>query len=332
MGRRRSNQPLADAGFCLFQLLLCLLAVPSRDHARSRAAALRAAGGLLRGRRGLHARRRLSRQLPRPSRSSPRIRALLGEGCRGLRPLCPRRDAAMPLHPAAADAHGAGPDQPAPARHFRADLSGKKIRADERCRDGADAALLDDVDRRLPRRVFRDRRHQGEFCAVRHHRHRARADVARHRLCAAASLHGRGRRLGRRLGLCARRHGRGDQGACRFLPRLRRHDPHRRRGRPGARQARQGDGRRACGRRGDPRQARRLQRRRQAHLPEARRGEGTARHLPRRVRNFKIRGSSGKVNIALDSMPEFPALPKDSPCLSRRHAFHRFDRAHGARL
>lgn len=35
----------------------------------------------------------------------------------------------------------------------------------------------------------------------------------------------------------------------------------------------------------------------------------------RRVRNFKIRGSSGKVNIALDSMPEFPALPKDSPSL-----------------
>lgn len=44
-----------------------------------------------------------------------------------------------------------------------------------------------------------------------------------------------------------------------------------------------------------------------------------ARDLPepflRRVKNFKIRGSSGKVNIALDSMPEFPALPKDSPCL-----------------
>jgi phytoene dehydrogenase-like protein len=34
----------------------------------------------------------------------------------------------------------------------------------------------------------------------------------------------------------------------------------------------------------------------------------------RRVRNFKIRGSSGKVNIALDSMPVFPALPDDSPC------------------
>jgi phytoene dehydrogenase-like protein len=31
-----------------------------------------------------------------------------------------------------------------------------------------------------------------------------------------------------------------------------------------------------------------------------------------RVENFKIRGSSGKLNIALDGMPEFPALPKDS--------------------
>jgi phytoene dehydrogenase-like protein len=43
------------------------------------------------------------------------------------------------------------------------------------------------------------------------------------------------------------------------------------------------------------------------------------RELPtdfvKQVRNFKIRGSSGKVNIALDSLPEFPALPKDSPCI-----------------
>ncbi|MFZ1815883.1 MAG: NAD(P)/FAD-dependent oxidoreductase [Rhizobiaceae bacterium] len=35
----------------------------------------------------------------------------------------------------------------------------------------------------------------------------------------------------------------------------------------------------------------------------------------RKVRNFKMRGSSGKVNIALDSMPHFPALPKDSSCI-----------------
>ncbi|MEE4161123.1 MAG: NAD(P)/FAD-dependent oxidoreductase [Woeseiaceae bacterium] len=31
-----------------------------------------------------------------------------------------------------------------------------------------------------------------------------------------------------------------------------------------------------------------------------------------RVRNFKIRGSSGKLNIALDGLPEFPALPEGS--------------------
>jgi len=33
----------------------------------------------------------------------------------------------------------------------------------------------------------------------------------------------------------------------------------------------------------------------------------------RRVKNFRMRGSSGKVNIALDSLPDFPALPKDHP-------------------
>jgi len=35
--------------------------------------------------------------------------------------------------------------------------------------------------------------------------------------------------------------------------------------------------------------------------------------LYERALNFKIRGSSGKVNIALDGMPDFPALPKGSP-------------------
>lgn len=33
------------------------------------------------------------------------------------------------------------------------------------------------------------------------------------------------------------------------------------------------------------------------------------------VRNFKIRGSSGKVNIALDGVPNFPALPEGSTCV-----------------
>jgi phytoene dehydrogenase-like protein len=44
-----------------------------------------------------------------------------------------------------------------------------------------------------------------------------------------------------------------------------------------------------------------------------------ARHLPdefvEHVRNFKIRGSSGKLNIALDGMPAFPAIPSGSPTI-----------------
>jgi len=35
-----------------------------------------------------------------------------------------------------------------------------------------------------------------------------------------------------------------------------------------------------------------------------------------RVKNFKIRGSSGKVNIALDGLPTFPALPDNSPLIN----------------
>ena len=42
-------------------------------------------------------------------------------------------------------------------------------------------------------------------------------------------------------------------------------------------------------------------------------------HLPKnfikKVNNFKIRGSSGKVNIALDSMPKFPGISENNPCL-----------------
>ena len=44
-----------------------------------------------------------------------------------------------------------------------------------------------------------------------------------------------------------------------------------------------------------------------------------AKDLPeqflKRVRTFKTRGSSGKLNIALDGLPRFPALPDGSPCL-----------------
>lgn len=40
----------------------------------------------------------------------------------------------------------------------------------------------------------------------------------------------------------------------------------------------------------------------------------------KKTKNFKIRGSSGKLNIALDGLPTFTGLPKDSPlCLGEKH-------------
>ncbi|MCC7411931.1 MAG: NAD(P)/FAD-dependent oxidoreductase [Gammaproteobacteria bacterium] len=52
----------------------------------------------------------------------------------------------------------------------------------------------------------------------------------------------------------------------------------------------------------------------------------------RRARNFKIRGSSGKLNIALDGLPEFPALPAGSPLVFGDMHFidtlERFERAY----
>jgi phytoene dehydrogenase-like protein len=32
-----------------------------------------------------------------------------------------------------------------------------------------------------------------------------------------------------------------------------------------------------------------------------------------RIKNFKIRGSSGKLNIALDGLPDFPCIPEGDP-------------------
>ena len=76
-----------------------------------------------------------------------------------------------------------------------------------------------------------------------------------------------------------------------------------------------------------------LQPRREAHLPRARWTPRICRPIScTQVRNFKIRGSSGKLNIALDGLPEFPGDPEGRALHPRRHACHRHDRDDGARL
>ena len=148
----------------------------------------------------------------------------------------------------------------------------------------------------------------------RHHRLGDGRVLARHRLRAAAPLHGRRRRLDRRLGLRARRHGRGVEVDRERVQVVRRRDRHRRAGR-------------ARDRQGRPRHRASRPRTAPSTTPTSwsrtsTRAAPTRRSSTRRTcraaivekaKNWKIRGSSGKLNIALDGLPEFPALGKDNP-------------------
>ncbi len=57
-----------------------------------------------------------------------------------------------------------------------------------------------------------------------------------------------------------------------------------------------------------------------------------APEIVKRAKNFKIRGSSGKLNIALDGIPDFPALGADNPLMAGDMHFvdslERFERAY----
>ena len=61
-----------------------------------------------------------------------------------------------------------------------------------------------------------------------------------------------------------------------------------------------------------------------------------AEHLPDEfvedVRRYKFRGSSGKVNLALDALPNFTAMPGAGPAPARRDLDLAERRLHGARL
>ncbi len=94
--------------------------------------------------------------------------------------------------------------------------------------------VLDHVDIRFSRRIFRKSGDQGLSGGLGHHRHRAGADVAGLGLCAVASLHGRCGRQCRRLGLCARRHGRDHAGPHPVAGSRRRRGAHRQGGQAGS--------------------------------------------------------------------------------------------------
>ncbi len=195
------------------------------------------------------------------------------------------------------------------------------------------AALLDHERGGFSRRIFRERNRQGAFRRQLHHRHGPGAALARHRLRAAASLHGRHRRHGRRLGFCARRHGRRSRkalgasfeasgGTIRSAAPVAQD--------PGAQRPRH---RRGAGRRrGDSRAAGDFESGRAPHLPRDHGCEGSAGRVPaageelqdsRLVRQTEHRAGRP---AAISRHPAGLALH------SRRHARHRYPRNDGARL
>ena len=144
--------------------------------------------------------------------------------------------------------------------------------------------------------------------------------LARHRLRAAAPLHGRDRRRLPLVGPVARRHRHGVERHRRRRPSLRRRDPHRGAGgaHPHARRPRHR--RRARQRRRDPRRRRRSAASTRGSPSSA---SSTPKELPDEfldgVRRYKYRGSSGKVNLALDAPARLhlPARAGASTCAAR---------------
>ena len=168
----------------------------------------------------------------------------------------------------------------------------------------------DDERGRFPRPVVRDRRAQGDDVGVGDHRHVPRRALARHRVRAAAPLHGRDRRRVPLVGTVARRHRRD----------LRTRSPTRR-AKPASRSAPRRRSRGSSSRTAPPSAS--CSRTATTTPPTSwRRASTRARrfsklvgeeHLPAEfvddVKRYKFRGSSGKVNMALDALPDFTCLP-----------------------
>ena len=181
-------------------------------------------------------------------------------------------------------------------------------------------AAHDDERRRFSRPVVRDRRVESDDVGVRHHRHVPGRAVARHSLRAAPPLHGRDRRRVSLVGIRAR------AGPARFPTRSRR-----RRARPASRSAPSAGVRRISVTQ-RPRDRRRARERRRNRGPIVSSSVDPrltftkfidARELPDEfvdeVRRYKFRGSSGKVNLALDGLPELhqPARATGATCVAR---------------
>ena len=202
--------------------------------------------------------------------------------------------------------------------------------------DGAPAGRLrpahDDVRVRLPGPVVRDGSAQGDDVGVRDHRDVPGDQEPRHRVRPAPPLHGRDRRRVPGLGDPEGRHRR--RSRTRSAAR-----PSRRARRSGWRRPSRGSSSGTAGRRASSsRPARRSSPTRSCRRSTAA-GRSSTSWSPApstpsfeaEVRRFKFRGSSGKVNMALDGLPTSPpAGPGRAP--ARRGLDSALDRRDGAGL
>ena len=163
----------------------------------------------------------------------------------------------------------------------------------------------------VSRRVVRIRGSESHAGHRRRDRRQRRTALAGHGLHPAASLHGRRGRTSRAVGFRARRHGRGVGGDRGIGARQGRGDPRERAGREGA-GARRPGARRGAGKR---RRDRGRARWRRISIPSS---PSCACWTPRistpefvrAIRNFRIEGTSCKINLALNGLPEFTRLPR----------------------
>ena len=247
-------------------------------------------------------------QRPRPDR--PRAAPLEPQRRRGVRGIRPAHGGDGPLHQADPGHRARRPDRARPA----AAPADRRARAQLRPADRAPAGRLrpahDDERGRLPRPVVRDGPAQGHDVRVRDHRHVPGHPLAGHGLRAAPSLHGRDRRRVPGLG-----HPQGRDRwrlVCRSPARPRRSVP-----RSGPRRRSPASGRAATGRPASSSPTARRSRRPSSSARPTPRSRSSTCSKPgpstpsfeAEVRRFKFRGSSGKVNLAVDRLPDFTCLP-----------------------
>ena len=295
---------------------------PARRHVHAAAQGRQAAQG-----------RRLPVARQRPRADGPRAAPLVEARRRGVRGVRPAHGRDGPVHQADPGHRPGRPDRHRPAAAAAAGRPRPPVPAAPRAPAGGVRPADDDVGRGLPRPVVRDRPAQGDDVGVRDHRHLPGDPQPGHGVRAAPPLHGRDRRRVPRLGHPQGRHRR-RQHVDRPRGRgARRGDPHRGARRPGHRPQRQGDRRRARerrGDRGDPRPVARADAKVTfLDLLEP----GTLEpEFEQEVRRFKFRGSSGKVNLAVDALPDFTSLPGDGRAPPRRDLVLALDGRDGARL